>query len=87
MAKKKTACHRDALKRARQAETRRLRNKSAIAELKTIRRGVIAATTPEEREKALRLMASALGKAASKKVIHRNRAARILSRLAKKRAK
>ena len=80
-AKKKITRHRDALKKARQSEKRRLRNKAVLAEIKTLRREALAAA-PEAKAAAVKRLASALQKAAQKKILHRNRASRLLSRVA-----
>lgn len=75
--------HKDALKRARQTEKRTLRNQSTIAEIKTLRKKVDAAA-PEQKAQALAKFTSAVGKAGKKGILHRNTAARIVSRTAKK---
>lgn len=77
--------HKDALKKERQARKRRARNQSAIAAIKTLRKKA-AGATGADREAALRLVASAVGRAARKGVLHRNTAARIISRASKKAA-
>ena len=79
--------HPDALKRARQAEKRRDRNASALSRIKTLRKKIGAAATPEERAKALRAFTSAAAKAGRKGVLHAKTASRIVSRSAKKAAK
>jgi len=79
--------HRDALKRARQAEKRRDRNTSALSRIKTLRKKIDAAATPEARAEALRAFTSATAKAGRKKILHQKTAARIVSRSAKQAAK
>lgn len=70
------------IKRNRQNEKRRLRNKAVRSELKTrTRRVVVAAEHGEDTEALLRLAIKRLDKAASKGVIHKNEAARRKSRL------
>lgn len=73
------------IKRNRQNEKRRLRNKAVRSELKTRqKRAVIAAEQGSEETVALaRLAMQRLDKAASKGVIHKNQAARRKSRLMK----
>lgn len=76
--------HKDALKAARQAIKRRARNKSTIERIKTLRKKVLAATKPEERETALRNATSAIMSAQRKGVLHRNTSSRIVSRITKR---
>lgn len=75
-----------ALKRARQAEKNRLRNRSIKTEIKTVTKKVetaVAGKDREELEKALVEATKVISKAASKGVIHRNTASRKISRLSK----
>ncbi|MBE3110605.1 MAG: 30S ribosomal protein S20 [Acidobacteria bacterium] len=75
---------RSAEKRVRQAEERRLRNRSIRGATRTqIRKALplIAASRLDEAEGAVRQAVSALDKAAEKGVIHPNNAARHKSRL------
>ena len=73
------------IKRNRQNERRRVRNKAVRSELRTrAKNAVAAAERGEDPSEALRLASKAYDKAASKHVIHRNEAARRKSRLAKK---
>ena len=71
------------IKRNRQNEIARLRNKAVRSELKTrIKRAVTATETgSEESVEALTLAVKRLDKAASKGIIHKNQAARRKSRL------
>ncbi len=78
--------HPDALKKARQAIKRNQRNRSALAAVKTLRKNAETAATPEAKAEALKKAVSAIAKAARKKIMHRNKAARIISRLSKKSA-
>jgi small subunit ribosomal protein S20 len=73
------------IKRNRQNEGRRLRNKGVRAELKTEAKKVRAAATSGEAEAAelFRQAARDLDKAASKGTIHKRAAARKKSRLAR----
>jgi small subunit ribosomal protein S20 len=75
-----------ALKRVRQAEKNNLRNKSVKTEIKTITKKVesaVAGKKREEIEKAFAEATKVITKAASKGIIHKNTAARKISRLAK----
>ena len=70
------------IKRNRQNETRRARNKAVRSELKTREKAVLAAATAgEPTDELLRLAQKRLDVAASKGVIHKNEAARRKSRL------
>lgn len=74
------------IKRNRQNERRRLRNKAGRSELKTRVKIAIrdAQGQVENSEETLRLAFKKLDKAASKGLIHKNQAANRKSRLAKK---
>ena len=74
---------RTVLKRQRQTERQRLRNKAARSELRTRERRVRAATDPSAAKTELRELQKRLDQAAAKGVIHPNKAARKKSRLAK----
>ncbi|MBI2708677.1 MAG: 30S ribosomal protein S20 [Actinobacteria bacterium] len=71
------------IKRNRQNEVRRLRNKSVRAELRTRTKTALRAAEDgtEAAEQALRLAIKRIDKAASNGVIHKNQAARRKSRL------
>ena len=70
------------IKRHRQNETRRARNKAVRSELKTREKAVFAAAAAgEPTDELLRLAQKRLDVAASKGVIHKNEAARRKSRL------
>ena len=74
-------------KRARQNEKRRSRNQAVRSRAKTYvkqAREAIEAGEIEKAEEAVRVAASELDSAASKGVIHKNKAARRKSRLMKK---
>jgi len=76
-----------ALKAARVAERKRLRNKSVKSATKTLTsraESLIASNDLESAEQAVRAAISALDRAAKKGVIHPNTAARRKSRLMKK---
>ena len=73
------------IKRNRQNETRRVRNKAVRSELKTREKAVFAAVDAgEPTDEVLRLAQKRLDSAASRGVIHKNEAARRKSRLALK---
>ena len=78
---------RTVLKRQRQTEVRRLRNKAVRSELKTNERKVRTAADPASAATELRALQRGLDQAAAKGVIHPNKAARKKSRLAKQAAK
>ncbi len=79
------ATHKSAIKRARQSERRRLRNKSYRTRVKNVsrqvREAVAAGKSPEEVQASLRKAVSVIQKTASKGVIHKRKAARKISRL------
>lgn len=75
-----------ALKRVRQSEKNRLRNKAVRTAIKTVTKKVEAAVSSKDKEgiKGLLIEAESLiSKAATKGVIHRNTASRRISRLAR----
>jgi small subunit ribosomal protein S20 len=74
---------RTVLKRQRQTEVRRNRNKAVRSELKTRERKVRGAADGATATTELSSAQKALDKAAAKGVIHANKAARKKSRLAK----
>lgn len=78
------ANHRSALKRARQNEVRRLRNKGYKSKTKKAIKAVraaIAENSPEQAQETLIKAVSILQKTASKGVIHKNQASKKISRL------
>jgi small subunit ribosomal protein S20 len=80
------ANHPSALKRARQNEVKRVRNKSYKTRVKkTVKevRTAIAANSAEQAEKSFKEAVSVIQKTASKGVIHKNQASRKISRLAR----
>lgn len=83
---KKSARNSSAMKRARQSEKRRIRNQAVKTYLKTITKKVEAALEQggDSAKEALQQAIPAFNKAASKGVIHRNKASRKISRLTKK---
>ncbi len=74
------------IKRNRQNEVRRVRNKAVRSEVKTrVKSAVRAAETGgEDTEEAVRMAIKRIDKAAAKGVIHKNQAARRKSRLMKR---
>ena len=80
------ANHKSALKRARQNEIKRIRNKSLKTKVKNAAKNVRAASAEENKENAreqLDLAKSIIDKAAKRGVIHKNTAGRKISRLSK----
>jgi len=81
------ANHKSALKRARQNEIRRLRNRSTKTQVKNIVKDMrSAAGNSENRESSLKNLdsvKSVIDKAAKKGVIHKRTASRKISRLSK----
>ena len=80
--------NKSAIKRAQQAEKRRIRNSHVKSTMKTHIKKALSALSEEKDsahiEAATNTAIAYLDKAASKGVIHRNQAARRVSRLAKK---
>ena len=76
------------IKRNKQNETRRLRNKAAKSEIKTrVKVATATATSGDETSaEALRLACKKLDKAAAKGIIHKNQAANRKSAIQKKAA-
>ena len=80
------ANHKSALKRARQNEIRRIRNKSVKTRVKNIIKDLKLAIDGESKEavpEKLNAAKSAVDKAAKKGVLHRRTAARKISRLSR----
>ena len=79
------ANHKSAKKRAKQSQTRRLRNRSVKTGLKTIEKKVKQAKqdNADDKEMTLRKAQAAFHKAAKKGVIHQKTASRKISRLYK----
>jgi small subunit ribosomal protein S20 len=79
------ANHPSALKRHRQSEKRRLRNRAVKSRLRHLVREVreaVATKNPDTAAKSLAVAGRALDKAVTKGVLHRNNAARRIARLA-----
>ena len=69
------------IKRNRQNEKRRLRNRAVRSEMLTREKSAVAAVGTDNEVEALRLAIKRIDKAASKGVLHKNAAARKKSRL------
>ena len=69
------------IKRNRQNEKRRLRNRTVRSEINTRTKAALAATDDETAAETLRLAVRRIDNAAAKGVIHKNTAARRKSRL------
>ncbi|MCX7822852.1 MAG: 30S ribosomal protein S20 [Syntrophobacterales bacterium] len=79
--------HKSAIKRARQSEKRRLRNRARKTRMKTAIKAVETAMFSKDPElvmERLREAMSIIDKTASKGTIHKNKAARKISRLHRK---
>jgi len=82
--------NKSAIKRAQQAEKRRLRNSHVRSTMKTTIKKALSALGENDKaavESTAKTAIAYIDKAASKGVIHRNQAARRISRLAKKAAR
>lgn len=81
------ANHKSALKRAKQNEERRLRNRARKTRMKNVIKDLhdaMAAGDPEATAQRLKEAISTIDKTASKGVIHKNKASRVISRLSRK---
>ena len=72
---------RSQIKRNRQNERRRLRNRAVRSEIRTRAKAAVLTAGSEEGVEALRLAVKRIDKAAAKGVIHKNQAANRKSRL------
>jgi small subunit ribosomal protein S20 len=80
------ADHKSELKRARQNEIRRMRNKAVKSRVKSIIKEVqlaVGETAIETAREKLNIAKSVIDKAAKKKVLHKRTAARKISRLSR----
>ena len=78
------ANHKSAIKRARQNEIRRLRNKTTKTRIKSVTKAVrLAASSGEDTAGTLNSAKSVIDNAVKKGVIHKKTAARKISRLSK----
>ncbi len=71
-------------KRHRQSLVRRTRNRNVKSLVRSSVKTALAASKPEEKQDSLREVSSVVDTAAAKRVIHKNKASRIKSRLARK---
>jgi small subunit ribosomal protein S20 len=81
------AVHASTIKRERQNKARRIRNQAVLSRLKTVlkkARTALEAKDPHKAQQAMDLAISALDKAATKGVIHKNKASRTISRLSRR---
>ena len=81
------ANHKSAIKRARQSQEQRVRNRSRKTRMKNAIRSLeeaIAGKSSENAAEELKKAASVIAKAASNGVIHRNTASRRISRLTRR---
>lgn len=69
------------IKRNRQNEKRRVRNRAVRSELRTHQKAAVAAAGTEDETESLRQAIKRIDRAATKGVLHRNTAARKKSRL------
>jgi small subunit ribosomal protein S20 len=78
------ANHKSAIKRARQSQEQRVRNRSRKTRMKNVIRDLdeaIAGKSPEKAAEQLKKAVSVIAKTASKGVVHKNTASRKISRL------
>lgn len=78
------ATHKSAIKRARQSERKRQRNRAALSTMKTLIKKVhtsMEAKESGELRRSLREAASYIDKIADKRIIHKKKASRLISRL------
>ena len=76
--------HKSAIKRAKQSEKKKIRNKAAMSTLKTLVKKVVTSVEGKESQDVkenLRLATAYIDKVAGKGLIHKNKASRIVSRL------
>ncbi len=76
--------HLSVRKRHRQSLVHRVRNRTVKSLVRGVVKAAATAATVDEKKTSLRDVSSVVDKAASKGVIHKNKAARIKSRLARK---
>ncbi|MDD5433921.1 MAG: 30S ribosomal protein S20 [Nitrospira sp.] len=78
------ATHKSAIKRAKQSEKRNLRNRAAMSTMKTLIKKVQTSIEEKDAQSAssnLKEATSYIDRIADKKIIHKNKASRIVSRL------
>ena len=79
--------NKSAEKRARQSQKRRRRNRVYKTALKEVVKSAAAANTPETAAAELQRATKVLGRLVAKRALHKNTAARRISKLAKRAAK
>ncbi len=77
------AQHKSAVKRIRQSERRRIRNKANLSRIKTLVKKVRSAKGKDEASRAYTVAVKYLDRMATKGVIHKNKAANEKSKLTK----
>jgi len=77
------AHHKSAVKRIRSSEKRRIRNRQDRKKLKTLTQAVYTSENKEQAEKALAEALPYIDKSINRGIIHKNKAARRKSKLAK----
>jgi small subunit ribosomal protein S20 len=82
--KKSMAHHKSAVKRIRQSEVRRMRNRHIKKQLSTAIKNVKDAESREDGEAKLKVAVSLLDKISGKGLIHRNKAANQKSKLTRR---
>jgi len=75
------AHHKSANKRIRSSETRRIRNRIMRKKLHTLTKAVRSAEKKADAEHALKAVSSYLDQLASRKIVHKNKAANYKSKL------
>lgn len=75
--------HKSAIKRVRQNEKRRARNRARRSKMRTLIKKVLTATEREQAEELLRAAVSHIDRMVAKGVVHRNNAARKKASLTK----
>jgi len=81
------ANHKSAIKRNRQSEKKRVRNASVKSQVKTRVKAVLRAVEDKDRSESVASLETAISlidKASSKGVLHKNNAARKISRLTRR---
>lgn len=78
------ANHKSAIKRIRSNDAKRVENRYYAKTTRTALKGLRTATTKKDAEALLPTVSSMLDKLAKKNVIHKNKAANLKSKLAKK---
>ncbi len=81
------ATHKSALKRVKQSEKKRQRNKAAMSAMKTLIKKVhtsMEGKDPKVASEHLKTATAYIDKIADKKIIHKNKASRLVSRLTAK---